>query len=371
MLRDPSIRLKEAIINGNILIVKIILRRWPELLDDIDSKNGWNCLHYASFYGRYLICVFLMQLGRGKLELLRTFKNNLPIHLSLFNGHEQTTHLLLQHSPQILDAKGYSGWTPAHISCLHNYPKCLSLLISLGCNLINTDDEGNTPLHIAMEYGSVDCMKLLLIEFQQDEMLIKNNSGWTPLEVTQTYEMEKLFEKMQKNFNSFETPIPSLKSVFESKFSLPVMDSNGSLINKKVPSSSAFGLSGKECLLNTTQSKITIPQVMSKINYNRLSSISSGSSKYDATLLNNSSFIFNKTRSSSTSSIQKRRINGNEVKSNRINDIVYTQEGGTTKANMVQSKHTSEQFSGYQESVNSNKRESLLDITISKIRNDT
>lgn len=126
MLAEPSTRLRDAIIEGNLLIVKRLLRRHPELLTNINPANGWSSLHYAAYHGRYLICVHLIQLGHDKHEIIKTFKGNTCVHLALINGHEQTTHLLLQHFPRFINEKGEHGRTPVHFACMYDHFQCLS-----------------------------------------------------------------------------------------------------------------------------------------------------------------------------------------------------------------------------------------------------
>lgn len=245
MLGETSIRLREAIINGNLLIVKRLLKRYPELLTNTDPTNGWSSLHYASYYGRYLICVYLIQLGHDLNEELYTFKGNTCVHLALINGHEQTTHLLLQHFPQFINKRGDKGRTPAHIACITDNFRCLSLLLGVGANLTLRDDQGETPLHICLEYSSIECIKLLFQERYQDFILvadqISDNYGWKPEEVAETFDFAKIYSKLKKNyksivssntpnviqsanfrkasFPSFRTPIVESKGVFDERIS--------------------------------------------------------------------------------------------------------------------------------------------------------
>lgn len=226
MLPDPSIRLRDAVTEGNLLIVKRLLRRFPELLTNTDPRNGWTSLHYASYHGRYLVCVYLIQLGHDKRELMRTFKGNTCVHLSLMNGHEQTTHLLLQYFPRFIDEAGDHGRTPVHIACMHDHFQCLSLLMGVGAKLFIPDDDGDTPLHVCLEYGSVSCMKMLILDGGITDNSTKNNYNWRPSDVAETYEMAKLYSKMLKeaqmpglprkaSYNSFRTPVLSSKPVFD------------------------------------------------------------------------------------------------------------------------------------------------------------
>lgn len=247
MLPDPSLRLREAIREGNLLIVKRLLRRFPDLLTNIDPSNGWSSLHYASYHGRYLVCVLLIQLGHDRHEILKTFKGNTCVHLALMNGHEQTTHLLLQHFPQFINKAGEYGMTPVHIACVHDYFQCLSLLIGVGANLVVKDENGNTPMHLCLEYGSTNCIKMLLSEINTSEESMRNNDDWKPSDVAKTTDLAKYYNKLRKeslssdnlkkpSFQSFKTPVLTSKAVFDDGPS-PVLSINSSQLNSNVSNS--------------------------------------------------------------------------------------------------------------------------------------
>ncbi|CAI4048433.1 hypothetical protein N7582_004375 [Saccharomyces uvarum] len=239
MLKEPSTRLREAIIEGNLLIVKRLLRRYPDLLTNIDSENGWSSLHYASYHGRYLICVYLIQLGHDKHELIKTFKGNTCVHLALMKGHEQTLHLLLQQFPQFINHRGENGRAPIHIACMKNYYQCLSLLIGVGADLWVMDTNGDTPLHVCLEYGSLNCMKMLVNEGEVSlDDNVKDNGNWKPIDVAQTFEVGNVYSKVLQDVkkkgvplgtgkkpSSFRTPILGAKAAFEDGPS-PVLSMN-------------------------------------------------------------------------------------------------------------------------------------------------
>lgn len=239
MLKEPSVRLREAIIEGNLLIVKRLLRRNPDLLTNIDSENGWSSLHYASYHGRYLICVYLIQLGHDKHELIKTFKGNTCVHLALMKGHEQTLHLLLQQFPRFINHRGENGRAPIHIACMNDYYQCLSLLIGVGADLWVMDTNGDTPLHVCLEYGSISCMKMLLNEGEVSlDDNVRDKGNWKPIDVAQTFEVGNIYSKVLKEVkkkgpplgagkkpSSFRTPILNAKATFEDGPS-PVLSMN-------------------------------------------------------------------------------------------------------------------------------------------------
>lgn len=203
---DPVVRLRNSIINDELSIVKMILRRYPDLLYCIDSSNGWSLLHYASFHGRYLICVHLIQLRCERDEIRTTFLNNTAVHLALINGDEQTIHLLLQHFPLCINMKGQDGYTPIHFCCRYNYYQVLSLLISCGAKLDLPDDKhGDYPLHVAIKYGNLDVAKILIQNGQQDS--IYNKMHMKPSDVGYSFEIIKQYLKLLKEEETRETQL--------------------------------------------------------------------------------------------------------------------------------------------------------------------
>lgn len=218
--------MREAIIEGNLLIVKRLLRRYPDLLTNIDSENGWSSLHYASYHGRYLICVYLIQLGHDKHELIKTFKGNTCVHLALMKGHEQTLHLLLQQFPQFINHRGENGRAPIHIACMKNYYQCLSLLIGVGADLWVMDTNGDTPLHVCLEYGSLNCMKMLVNEGEVSlDDNVKDNGNWKPIDVAQTFEVGNVYSKVLQDVKKKGVPLGTGKK--PSSFRTPILGAEG------------------------------------------------------------------------------------------------------------------------------------------------
>lgn len=229
MIGEPKVRLRNAIIAGRLGVVKRILAKYPDLLENIDSKNGWTSLHYAAYYGRYLICVYLIQLGHDKDEMCRTFQGELSIHLAIENGDEQTAHLLLQHFPHTVNAyKGNDHVVPIHIASRYDHHGCLTLLLGCGVDIFETDSSGNTALHIGMEFGSMNCIKLLVQEGGDTIVQMKNKQGWTAKDVGNKDKTISLYEKivqdrvktskLQRNpsFQTLKTPVMNTQSKFSS-----------------------------------------------------------------------------------------------------------------------------------------------------------
>ncbi|CDO96524.1 unnamed protein product [Kluyveromyces dobzhanskii CBS 2104] len=198
MIPEPRIRLREGIIEGKLGVVRRILKRWPELLENIDSRNGWSSLHYAASGGRYLICRHLIQLGHDSTAMLKTYDGDTCIHLAITKGDEQTVHLLLQHFLEEglnLRSSGARRWAPIHIACRSNHFRCLALLLQCGADVMLEDEEGNTGLHVAMEYGASHCLPVLLESGGEKLAAVENHMRIKAREVAKSDETLKKFDQ--------------------------------------------------------------------------------------------------------------------------------------------------------------------------------
>ncbi|ODV94812.1 hypothetical protein PACTADRAFT_50672 [Pachysolen tannophilus NRRL Y-2460] len=263
---EPSERLRKAIIEGNLSITTRLLRRFPDLIDNIDPSNGWNNLHYASYYGHYLIVSKLIKLINNQefhyshhhhhhhhqhsnlyykstepnknqedsdededdynsgdthtaadtREVKLTFKHNTYLHLAVLNDHEQTLHLLLQQYPNLINFKGEHNQTPLSLAAKLGFNGCLQLLLDLGADCNCVDDEGNTPLHLVLQNGNLKCIKTLIYHNVKDD--IKNKNGWLPIDLSNSFETEKYYVQVKANFvdsssvRSLNSPDPTFYS---------------------------------------------------------------------------------------------------------------------------------------------------------------
>ncbi|GMM37277.1 Avo2 protein [Saccharomycopsis crataegensis] len=197
---DVRLRLRDAIIAGNVVVVKRLLRRFPQHLKNINPDNGWSSLHYAGYYGHYILCTHLVSLGHDRDEISLNFENNAPIHTTVLSGNHQTLLMILQAFPDSLDLKGEKLRSPLHMAAVLNFGNCVDMLIEKGANINAIDLLGNTPLHLAMMYGSKECIKSLMVHNAYID--IRNAEGWLPVEVARDLATEQWFNELKEELIS-------------------------------------------------------------------------------------------------------------------------------------------------------------------------
>ena len=82
-----------------------------------------------------------------------------PAHCAAEEGHVECLRALCELGVSLVADK--HGWTPAHSAA--DQLECLRLLHEIGASasLSTTDEDGNTPAHVAARGGHVECVRLL------------------------------------------------------------------------------------------------------------------------------------------------------------------------------------------------------------------
>lgn len=237
---EPLERLRGAIINGTLSITKRLLARYPELWLNIDpTHDGWCNLHYASFYGNYLVCfhlVLLMSKPHTRyldIDLL-TFDDLTVLHMPIVHHHLQTLHYLLQEFPKRwIDHKGGDlQRTPLQYCCMYSFADGLKLLLEFGANPRAQDANGDTCLHLCFAFGDWKCLEELVrfivtrrlrslfessstlessiknsdetraaldAELQAYER-IENKGGWRAVEYAASFELANRYKKQRETW---------------------------------------------------------------------------------------------------------------------------------------------------------------------------
>lgn len=82
---------------------------------------------------------------------------------------------------QVLTHDDY-GNRLVHLAAMNYRPKIFELLVAVKANFNVRNSQGNTPIHLAVQSGNMDCIQeLLKLSGQTIEVNVKNSAGQTPL----------------------------------------------------------------------------------------------------------------------------------------------------------------------------------------------
>ncbi|CAN3373442.1 hypothetical protein DIURU_000371 [Diutina rugosa] len=217
---DPGLRLRRAVVEGNLDNVKRLLHRFPDLwLNPNPQHQGWTNLHYASFHGHYLVVFYLVSFVTrshgtladhfSRLDLV-SFDGVSPLHVSTINHHLQVLNYLLQEfsDPRWVNmAGGEHQRTPLHYCCVHGFAQGMRLLLEWGADYSARDGHGDSVLHLCFQYERDDCVEVLLRfiarTLPEGEQALKyveqmrNHRGVVATEYLPTFESGQHYEKMK------------------------------------------------------------------------------------------------------------------------------------------------------------------------------
>ena len=123
-------------------------KNFCEILD----KNGWNVIHYISFYGYNEILDFILNNVNLKIDINIPNKEGFtPLLLSTFGQHQKCVEILLSINDINANYIGPSG-TALHIACKRNNTKIVSLLL-LKCDILLLDKNNKVALEYTTNYN--------------------------------------------------------------------------------------------------------------------------------------------------------------------------------------------------------------------------
>jgi ankyrin repeat protein len=190
----------EAIRAGDIKAMKVIIKKEPNALKQIDEKSQYKGSALfeaivltapinpsAQQFSKLLpkvdpktsweMIVYMIKKGADV-----NFKNEIgetPLQIAAAYGHKDLVVLLLDNNADI-NMQCTSGWSPLHQTAMKGKKDIAEYLIKKGANVNIKDKEGHTPLHSAAGYGYTDIVELLLINGA--EVNIKDKDKHTPLD---------------------------------------------------------------------------------------------------------------------------------------------------------------------------------------------
>lgn len=153
-----------------------------EALKTQQDDEGSTPLHYVASCGDLWMTELLLD-GANICDK----KNRYPIHIAAVEGHVGVIRLILRTNPDACEVVDKSGRNFLHVAVKHERIEVVKYVIEEGMLLQylltnQQDNDGNTPLHLAVRNHHLGIVRLLL-KVKKLHKLVRNSWGMTPLDL--------------------------------------------------------------------------------------------------------------------------------------------------------------------------------------------
>ena len=155
----------EAAAIGDLTRVQNALARGRDLLDAY-SAEGFPAIGLAAHFGHVEVMRWLIDQG-ADINRVATHRISVtPLHAALFGRQIDAARLLIESGADVTPARGGSGWKRAGWTALHyaagmGFGTLVLPLLDRGADPSRLDEEGKTPLDVAIEANHHDIANVL------------------------------------------------------------------------------------------------------------------------------------------------------------------------------------------------------------------
>lgn len=156
----------EAASIGRTGLVAEFLNDNASLLDS-QSPEGFTALALAAHFGQINTLEFLVSRGADLNIVSQHPMAVTPLHAALFGRRVEAARILIEAGADVTPKRGGTGWPRAGWTALHycasfGFVDLIRTLIERGADIGALDDEGRTPLRVAIESNQQMVASLLL-----------------------------------------------------------------------------------------------------------------------------------------------------------------------------------------------------------------
>jgi ankyrin repeat protein len=170
-----------AIESGHADRVRDLLSADPQLVN-AKNKAGLSAVLLATYHGRNEIAKLLIDRGA-----------RLDIFEASATGTQERVEQLLHKDPNVLSSYSADGWTPLHLAVFFGRINIVHLLLNRGAdiNAPSKNDQRVTPLHSALANPHNATVAQLLIDGGAD-LNARQSEGYTPLHYAAANGLEQI-----------------------------------------------------------------------------------------------------------------------------------------------------------------------------------
>jgi ankyrin repeat protein len=236
------VRLRQAILMNDVLLVKRIVKNNPGYLENPDfADRGNTSLHLAAVKGHADIVKLLISYGHDSCVpvvdrtgydsapgISRNLDSSTPLHLAASHSNTACVDYLCLSFPHIINWGDGNGMTALMLAAQSSNPShsplstflvapeprlralttgaatasedtaTISTLLSYNASLTVTDNAGNTALHHASAWGNLKAVRVLLSAGAAP--LALNKFNYTPLDYSITVQAAQYFQNLMSEF---------------------------------------------------------------------------------------------------------------------------------------------------------------------------
>ncbi|MGL9761743.1 MAG: ankyrin repeat domain-containing protein [Wolbachia sp.] len=167
---DLDKKLLTAVQDDDLNKVKGLVSRGAGL--DTKGSNDWTLLHFAAFSDKFDIVKFLFD--KNANIKAKDVYGNTPLHVAAqYDSKLEIVEFLLDKNASSINDVNNNGSTPLHIAIQGNKPSTVKLLLNRGASIKVKDKRNRTPLGLADQEGYTNIVEMIeQVQSDLDEGLL-------------------------------------------------------------------------------------------------------------------------------------------------------------------------------------------------------
>lgn len=152
----------EAVRSGDGLQVKEFFKKKPSAKWCVNEYVGFlTCLHLSCIEGFTETCQILLA-QKADPHLKAKVNDWTALHFAAKNGHLECMKLLISCNKNLVTERNNKGQTPLYAAVCNDQHSAVKVLLQYKSKVNIRDHTGKTPLHYAVQFGHLRCLKSLI-----------------------------------------------------------------------------------------------------------------------------------------------------------------------------------------------------------------
>ena len=162
--RGAHLDIFEGSAMGDLQRVRQLVDAQPGLANAV-TKDGFQPLGLAAFFGHLDVALFLLQMGAEVNSPSDNGLHVMPLHSAAANRQLEIARLLLEHGAMV-NATQADDFTPLHAAAQNGQLEMVKLFLDYAADVWAASSGGQTPLDLALQSKNEDVILLLQTQLE-------------------------------------------------------------------------------------------------------------------------------------------------------------------------------------------------------------